>query len=65
MKKKLSCRHFTLNLGLVKYFVKVMNQNFSASLCLEQKCPRDGKADTKEGIFLRPKIIEMIRDSFW
>jgi hypothetical protein len=34
-----------IQFGLAKYFFKVMKQNFSASVCLEQKCPSNSKAD--------------------
>jgi len=42
--------------GLMKNFVKVMNQEEAAFTYLREKIPRRSEAKLKEGIFIGPQI---------
>jgi len=42
--------------GLMKYFVKAMNQAEAALTYLREKSPRLSEAKLKEGIFIGPQI---------
>ena len=51
--------------GLMKYFVKAMNQAEAALTYLREKSPRLSEAKLKEGIFIGPQIWELIKDEFF
>ena len=52
--------HFKL--GLMKNFVKAMNQEEAAFTYLQEKFLRLSEAKLKEGIFIGPQIRELIKD---
>ena len=54
-----------LKLGLVKYFVKAMNQGEAAFTYLWEKFPRLSEAKLKEGIFIGPQIWDLIKDEYF
>ena len=51
-----------LKLGLMKNFVKAMNQEEAAFTHLREKFPRLSEAKLKEGIFIGPQIRDLIKD---
>jgi len=55
--------HFKL--GLIKNFVRAMNQEEAAFSYLREKFPRLCQAKLKEGIFTGPQIRELIKDEFF
>ena len=54
-----------LKLGLVKIFVKAMNQGEVAFTYLWEKFPRLSEAKLKEGIFIGPQIQDLIKDEYF
>jgi len=54
-----------LKLGLMKNFVKAMNQEESAFTYLWEKFPRLSGAKLKEGIFIGPQIRDLIKDEYF
>ena len=48
--------------GLMKNFVKAMNQEESAFTYLREKFPRLSKAKLREGIFIGPQMRDLIKD---
>jgi len=50
-----------LKLGLMKNFVKAMNQEEAAFTYLWEKVPSPSEAKLKEGIFIGPQIRDIIR----
>jgi len=54
-----------LKLGLMKNFVKTMNQEEAAFIYLREKFPRLSKAKLKEGIFIGPQIRDLIKDEYF
>jgi hypothetical protein len=54
-----------LKLGLVKTFVKPMNQEEAAFIYLREKFPRLSEAKLKEGIFIGPQIQDFIKDEYF
>jgi len=54
-----------LKLGLVKNFVKAMNQGEVAFTYLWEKFPRLSEAKLKEGIFIGPQIWDLIKDEYF
>jgi len=55
--------HF--DLGLMKNFVKAMNQEETAFTYLWEKFPRQGEAKLKEGVFIGPQIRDLIKDEYF
>jgi len=53
-----------LKLGLMKTFVKAMNQEEAAVTYLREKFPRLSEAKLKEGIFICPQIRDLIKDEY-
>jgi len=54
-----------LNVGLMKNFVKTMNQEETAFTYLWEKWPRLSEAKLKEGIFIGPQIRGIIKDEYF
>jgi len=54
-----------LKLGLMKNFVKAMNQEQTAFTYLREKFPRLSEAKLKEGIFIGPQIRDLIKDEYF
>ena len=54
-----------LKLGLMKNFVKAMNQEEAAFTYLWEKFPRLGEAKLIEGIFIGPQIRDLIKDEYF
>jgi len=54
-----------LKLGLMKKFVKAMNQGEAAFTYLWEKFPRLSEAKLKEGIFIGPQIWDLIKDEYF
>ena len=54
-----------LKLGLMKNFVKAMNQGEAAFSYLWEKFPRLSEAKLKEGIFIGPQIRDLIKDEYF
>jgi hypothetical protein len=52
----------SIQLGVVKNFVKAMNQEESAFIFLREKFPRLSEAKLKEGIFIGPQIRDLIKE---
>jgi hypothetical protein len=55
--------HFKL--GLMKNFVKAMNQEEAAFTYLREKFPRLSEAKLKEGIFIGPQIRDLIKGEYF
>jgi len=49
-------------LGLIKNFVKTMDQNKAGLMYLKNKSPRISDNKIKEGVFFGPQIRELIQD---
>ena len=54
-----------LKLGLMKNFVKAMNQEEAAFTYLWWKFRRLSEAELKEGVFIGPQIRDIIKDEFF
>ena len=54
-----------LKLGLMKNFVKAMNEEEAAFTYLWEKLPRLSAAKLKEGVFIGPQIRDIIKDKFF
>jgi hypothetical protein len=54
-----------LKLGLMKNFVKTMNQEEAAFTYLREKFPRLSEAKLKESIFICPQIRDFIKDEYF
>ena len=54
-----------LKLGLMKNFVKAMNQKEAVFTYLREKFPRLSEAKVKEGIFVGPQIRYLIKDEYF
>ena len=54
-----------LKLGLMKNFVKAMNQEEAAFTYLREKFPRLSEAKLKEGIFIGSQIRDLIKDEYF
>jgi len=54
-----------LKLGLLKNFVKAMNQEEAAFTYLREKFRRLSEAKLKEGIFIGPQIQDLIKDEYF
>jgi hypothetical protein len=54
-----------LKLGLVKNFVKAMNQEEVTFTYLSEKFPRLSGAKLKEGVFIGPQIRDFIKDEYF
>ena len=54
-----------LKLGLMKNFVKAVNQKEAAFTYLWEKFPRLSEAKLKEGIFIGSQIREHIKDEYF
>ena len=54
-----------LKLGLMKNFVKAMNQEEAALTFLWEKFPRLSETKLKEGIFTAPQIWDIIKDEYF
>jgi len=54
-----------LKLGLMKNFVKAMDQEEAVITYLRGKFPRLSEAKLKEGIFIGPQIWELIMDKYF
>ena len=54
-----------LKLGLMKNFVKAINQEEAAFIYLREKFPRLSETKLKEGIFFGPQIRELIKDEYF
>jgi len=54
-----------LKLGLMKNFVKAMNQEEAAFTYLREKLPRLSEAKMKEGIFIVPQIRDIIKHEYF
>jgi len=54
-----------LKLGLMKNFVKAMNQEEGAFPYLQEKFPRLSEAKLKEGILIGPQIRDLIKDKYF
>jgi hypothetical protein len=51
-----------IKLGLIKNFVKAMDQYSTGFMYLKNKFPRTSDAKIKEGVFVGPQITELIQD---
>ena len=54
-----------LKLGLMKDFVKAMNQEEAAFICLWETFPRLSEAKLKKGVFIGPQIWDLIKDEYF
>jgi len=45
-----------IKLGLIKYFVKALDQNSAGVVYLKNKCPKISDAKIKEGVFFGPQM---------
>jgi len=54
-----------LKLGVMKNFLKAMNQGEAAFIYLWEKFPRLSEAKLKEGIFIGPQIRDIIKDKYF
>ena len=54
-----------LKLGLMKNFVKAMNQGEATFTYLWEKIPRLSEAKLEEGIFIGPQIRDIIKDEYF
>jgi hypothetical protein len=54
-----------LKLGLMKNFIKAMNQEEDAFTYLRGKFPRLSEAKLKEGIFIGPQIRDLIKEEYF
>ena len=54
-----------LKLGLMKSFVKAVNQDEAAFTCLWETFTRQSEAKFKEGVFIGPQIRDVIMDEFF
>jgi len=54
-----------LKLGLMKHFVKAMNQEEAAFTYLREKFPRLSEAKLKKVIFIGPQIRDLIKDEYF
>jgi len=54
-----------LKLGMMKNFVKAMNQEEAAFTYLREKFPRLSEAKLKECIFIGPQIRDVIKDEYF
>ena len=54
-----------LKFGLMKHFVKAMNQEEASFTYLWEKFPRLSEAKLKEGIFIGPQIWDIIKDEYF
>jgi len=54
-----------LKLGLMKNFVKAMNQEEAAFNYIREKFPRLSGAKSKEGVFIGPQIRDLIEDEYF
>jgi hypothetical protein len=54
-----------LKLGLMKNYVKTMNQEETAFTYLREKFPRLSEAKFKEGIFIGPQIRGLFKDEYF
>ena len=61
---KIVLQSMHLKLGLVKNFVKAMNQEEAAFTYLWEKFPRLSEAKLKEGIVIGPQIRDLIKDEY-
>ena len=62
---KILFSYMHLMLGLMKNFVKAMNQEVAAFTYLWEKFPRLSEAKLKEDIFTGPQIREIIKDEYF
>jgi hypothetical protein len=62
---KISLTSVHLKLGLMKNFVKGMNQEEAAFTYLREKFPRLNEAKLKEGIFIGPQIRDLTKDEYF
>jgi hypothetical protein len=53
-----------LKIGLMKNFVKAMNQEEATFTYLLEKFPRLSEAKLKEGTFIGPQIRDIIKDEY-
>ena len=51
--------------GMIKNFVKAMNQEEAAFTYLREKFPRLSEAKLKEGIFIGPQMRDLIKDEYF
>jgi len=51
--------------GLMKIFVKAMNQEEAAFTYLREKFPKLSEAKLKEGVLIGPQIRELIKDEYF
>jgi hypothetical protein len=63
--RKLLFPSMHLNVGLMKDFVKAMNQEEAAFTYLREKFPGLSEAKLKEGIFIGPKIRDLMKDEYF
>jgi len=61
-KSKILLPSMHFKFGLMKNFVKAMNQEEASFTYLREKFPRLGEAKLKGYIFIGPKIRELIKD---
>ena len=54
-----------IKLGLIKQFVKAMNQSGQGFMYLSKTFPRLSSAKIKEGVFVDPLIRELKKDSYF
>ena len=54
-----------LKFGLIKNFVKSMNQEEAAFTHLWEKFPRLSEAKLTEGVFIGPQIRDLIKDEYF
>ena len=54
-----------LKLGLMKSFVKAVNQDEAAFTCLWETFTRLSEAKFKEGVFIGPQIRDIIKDKYF
>jgi len=54
-----------LKLGLMKNFIKAMNQGEAVITNLWEKFPRLSEAKLKESIFVGPQLRDLIKDKYF
>jgi len=62
---KISLPSMHFKLGLMKNFVKAMNQEEAAFIYLRERFPRLSEVKPKEGIFIGPQIQDLIKDEYF
>jgi hypothetical protein len=62
---KILLPYMHLKLGLMKNFVKAMNEEAAAFTYLREKFSKLSEAKLKEGVFIGPQIRDLIKDEYF